>query len=46
MRDVTVGHNASSPKPGKGYPAAIGFDAVTGWGVPDGVKLLNALTTV
>jgi kumamolisin len=45
-RDITVGNNTSSPKPGKGYQAGPGFDAVTGWGVPDGVKLLNALTTV
>lgn len=46
MRDITVGNNASSPEPGKGYKAGPGFDAVTGWGVPDGVKLLNALAAI
>jgi kumamolisin len=46
MRDITSGNNASSPQPGKGYAAASGFDAVTGWGVPDGVKLLAALSAV
>jgi kumamolisin len=45
-RDITSGNNASNPKPGKGYKAGPGFDAVTGWGVPDGVKLLNALTAI
>jgi len=45
MRDITAGNNASSPAPGKGYSAGAGFDAVTGWGVPDGAKLLSALTT-
>lgn len=44
MRDVTSGNNTSTP-PGKGYKAGPGFDAVTGWGVPDGMKLLNALAT-
>jgi kumamolisin len=43
-RDITVGQNASSPSPGVGYQAMQGFDAVTGWGVPDGVALLNALS--
>jgi kumamolisin len=42
-RDITSGNNASKPQPGKGYNAGAGFDAATGWGVPDGVKLLNAL---
>jgi len=45
-RDVTIGNNASNPEPGRGYKAGSGFDAVTGWGVPDGVKLLNALTAI
>jgi kumamolisin len=45
-RDITVGNNASKPDPGKGYKARVGFDAVTGWGVPDGVKLLNALAAI
>jgi kumamolisin len=45
-RDITVGNNTSKPKPGKGYKAGPGFDAVTGWGVPDGVKLLNSLAAI
>jgi len=45
-RDITVGNNTSNPDPGKGYKAGAGFDAVTGWGVPDGVKLLNSLATI
>jgi kumamolisin len=45
-RDITSGNNTSNPEPGKGYNAGSGFDAVTGWGVPDGVKLLNALTAI
>jgi len=45
-RDVTTGNNASHPEPGDGYKAKAGFDAVTGWGVPDGMKLLNTLATI
>lgn len=45
-RDVTSGDNASSPEPGRGYEAGPGFDAVTGWGVPDGIKLLDALQAI
>jgi len=45
-RDITVGNNASYPQPGKGYSAAKGFDAVSGWGVPDGQKLLAILPNV
>jgi kumamolisin len=41
--DITVGQNASNPEPGKGYQAEAGFDAVTGWGVPNGIALLNSL---
>ena len=41
--DVTVGQNASHPQPGVGYQAAIGYDAVTGWGTPRGAALLTAL---
>lgn len=39
-RDITVGENVSSPYPGVGYHAGPGYDAVTGWGVPDGQALL------
>ncbi len=45
-RDIKSGDNASHPEPGKGYKARAGFDAATGWGVPDGVKLLNALAGI
>jgi kumamolisin len=40
--DVTSGDN-TSPSPGKGYGAGPGFDAVSGWGVPNGTALLAAL---
>jgi kumamolisin len=45
-RDITSGNNTSNPEPGKGYKAGAGYDAVTGWGVPDGVKLQSALSTI
>jgi len=41
--DVTIGHNASIPHPGKGYAAGHGFDAASGWGTPIGTSLLLAL---
>jgi kumamolisin len=41
--DITAGQNASHPTPGVGYQAGPGFDAVTGWGTPNGQALLNAL---
>jgi len=41
--DIVSGDNASHPKPGKGYQGQNGYDAVTGWGVPNGKKLLAAL---
>jgi kumamolisin len=41
--DVAKGDNASEPQPGKGYQAGPGYDAVSGWGVPDGGKLLASL---
>jgi kumamolisin len=40
--DVTEGHNVS-PQPGHGYDAGPGFDAVSGWGVPNGQALLESL---
>lgn len=46
LRDVKSGNNASHPIPGKGYKAGQGFDAVTGWGVPDGAALLAALAKI
>jgi kumamolisin len=42
--DVTSGDNTSSTL-GKGYAAGPGFDAVSGWGVPDGKALLAALSS-
>ncbi|WP_224007150.1 S8/S53 family peptidase [Cupriavidus pinatubonensis] len=44
--DVISGQNTSRPSPGKGYTAKAGFDAVTGWGVPNGQGLLAALAAV
>ncbi len=41
--DITEGENSSHPHPGFGYKASLGFDAVSGWGVPDGQKLLASL---
>jgi kumamolisin len=43
-RDITIGNNASRPKPGVGYEATKGFDAVSGWGTPIGTSLLFGLT--
>jgi kumamolisin len=43
-RDITSGQNVSRPHPGRGYVAGAGFDAVTGWGIPDGKALLQALS--
>ncbi len=40
--DVTSGDNTTSTL-GKGYSAGPGFDAVSGWGVPNGTALLAAL---
>jgi kumamolisin len=42
-KDIVSGNNASHPSPGKGYEARSGYDAVTGWGVPDGKMLLAEL---
>ncbi|HEY1715473.1 MAG TPA: S53 family peptidase [Solirubrobacteraceae bacterium] len=39
-RDITSGSNTSTP-PGWGFAAGPGFDAVTGWGVPDGPPLVG-----
>jgi len=41
--DIVSGNNATHPKPRKGYQAQNGYDAVTGWGVPNGKDLLAAL---
>lgn len=41
--DITIGQNASHPDPGVGYQAQAGFDAVSGWGAPNGTALLAVL---
>ncbi|HTW11883.1 MAG TPA: S53 family peptidase, partial [Solirubrobacteraceae bacterium] len=43
--DVTSGDNDSSTL-GRGYTAGPGFDAVSGWGVPDGTALLRLLSAL
>ncbi len=42
FRDITVGHN--DPFGRKGYEAQRGWDACTGWGSPNGQKLLEELS--
>jgi kumamolisin len=42
-RAITSGHNASYPSPGSGYKCQAGYSAVTGWGVPMGLALLEQL---
>ena len=41
LRDITVGNNGV--KKVSGYPARPGWDPCTGWGSPDGKRLLRAL---
>ena len=41
--DITQGNNISKPHPDKGYAAGPGYDAVSGWGVPNGKQLLTEL---
>ena len=41
--DITIGQNASHPRPGVGYQCEAGYDAVTGWGTPNGNALVAAL---
>ena len=42
FRNISSGNNDMSGKSGH-YPARAGWDACTGWGSPDGQKLLSAL---
>jgi kumamolisin len=44
-QDIKIGKNASRGD-SLGYKARPGFDAATGWGVPDGVKLLKCLAQI
>ena len=46
FRDIVSGANGPAPRPGRGYQARRGFDAVSGLGVPDGRRLLAALSRV
>lgn len=46
FRDITAGNNKYLGTRLKGYNACKGFDAVTGWGVPNGVDLLNCLKQI
>jgi kumamolisin len=43
--DITVGNNRTEP-PGFGYSAKQGYDAVTGWGSPNGNALLKKLQSL
>lgn len=43
LRDITVGNNDAEGLLDGQYPAGAGWDACTGWGSPDGHKLLGAL---
>ena len=42
FHDITTGNNTSSSSPTKFY-AVTGYDLCTGWGTPNGQKLINAL---
>ena len=42
FHDITAGNNTSPASPTKFY-AATGYDLCTGWGTPNGQKLINAL---
>jgi kumamolisin len=44
LRDIKTGSNKILDMPG--YKARKGFDAVTGWGVPDGKELLKCLRKI
>ncbi len=45
LRDITVGTNDPTGGVIGAYKAQSGWDACTGWGSPDGARLLSALTT-
>ncbi|MDR3715140.1 MAG: S53 family peptidase [Puia sp.] len=42
-RDITQGNNITVTKGTGGYTAGPGYDACSGLGVPDGIKLMNVL---
>ena len=41
LHDITSGNNNNGD--GESYNAVVGYDMVTGWGSPNGPKLINAL---
>jgi len=43
LRDITTGNNDTDGLLNGEFKAGVGWDACTGWGVPDGGKLLSAL---
>jgi len=43
LRDIVTGNNDTDGLLGGLFAAGTGWDACTGWGVPDGAKLLQAL---
>ncbi|MBV8088214.1 MAG: S8 family serine peptidase, partial [Alphaproteobacteria bacterium] len=43
LRDITRGNNDTDGLLDGQFAAAPGWDACTGWGAPDGAKLLNAM---
>jgi kumamolisin len=43
LRDITSGNNDTDGLLDGQFQAGPGWDACTGWGVPDGIKLLTAL---
>jgi len=43
LRDITSGNNDTDGLLDGRFAAGPGWDACTGWGTPDGVKLLQAL---
>src|SRR5262249_43426061 len=45
LRDVTVGTNDPTGGVIGAYSAKVGWDPCTGWGSPDGARLLTALAT-
>jgi kumamolisin len=44
LRDITKGNNDTDGLLGGQFAAKAGWDPCTGWGTPDGAKLLKALT--
>jgi hypothetical protein len=45
FHDITAGNNVGGNTPGL-FNAVAGYDLCTGWGTPNGMNLINALTSV